>query len=288
MFENNYNKLLQHDILTKTETTDLIRQYQQSDDPLTKSRIADKIIRHNFKFIFLKTKRFHRSYSLCSQNSYQNVLFEDLIQEACRAMVKTLDKFEINKGFSLLTYYGTWHFSFCQRYYINNSRVIRIPCHTYDKYRTIQTYIKNYVKENSRKPTTLEIAEGLSLSPESIQNTLKYFTKILSTDILVGEAKDTCLIDILPTTDNLPEDYLENISISESINSLLNELSPTDRLIVELKYGLNGEAPLSLQKVGDRLNPPITREAVRLRLRKSLAQIRGDARAKELLELYAA
>ena len=276
MFENNYNKLLQHDILTKAETIDLIRQYQQSEDQLIKSRIADKIIRHNFKFIFQKTKRFHRS--------YPNVLFEDLIQEACKAMIKTLDKFEINKGFSLLTYYGTWHFSYCQRYYINNSRVIRIPCHTYDKYRTIQTYIKNYVKENSRKPTTLEIAEGLSLTPENVQNTLKYFTKISSLDVVVGEAKDTCLIDILPTSDNLPEDYVENVSISESISSLLDELSPTDRLIVELKYGLGGQEPLSLQKIGDRLN--LSRERIRQRLNKAIRKLKSDSQLEDLKELY--
>ena len=276
MFENTYNKLLQHDILTKTETTDLIRQYQSSEDQLIKSRIADKIIRHNFKFIFQKTKRFHRA--------YPDVPFEDLIQEACRAMVKTLDRFDINKGFSLLTYFGHWHFSYCQRYHQKNSRNIRIACHTYDRYRTIQKYIKDYTKENSRKPTILEIAEDLKITAESVEDILRYFRKIASLDVVVGEAKDTSLIDILPTTDNLPEDYLENVSISESISSLLDELSPTDRLIVELKYGLNGEAPLSLQKIGDRLN--LSRERIRQRLNKAIRKLKSDSQLEALKELY--
>lgn len=109
MLSNYYNDLLQHSLLSKEETYQLISEYQNVTSQTTKQQIEEKLIRHNFKYIYKLSTRF------C--NSHPNSNLDDCIQTASIAFRKALEKFDLTRNLSFSTYLTWWLKSYLQRYW---------------------------------------------------------------------------------------------------------------------------------------------------------------------------
>lgn len=276
---NNYGKLLHHSLLSKDETYELIGSYQSTDNLSLKQRIAEKLIKANFKYIFKLSVKFH--------SNHRDVELDEYIQCGSEALLRTLDKFDLNSGYTILTYYTAWHYSFCQRYWAKHKRVLRIPIHVIELARSIRKTQAQYEGLHEVSPSISYIAEQLGITPEKVKETLLAIRPISSLNSLTfnDDGNSTELLDLITDTTEdsnySPDDYLQNLAKSESINTLLNTLEPDDRELLILKFNLNN-LPIqpTLNEISKRTK--LTREQIRARCSRAINSLR---KSKEIMTL---
>jgi len=123
-----------------------------------------------------------------------------------------------------------------------------------------------------RAATIPELAAALDLTPNQVREYLERLRHPLSLDVKVGDNLDTELGDLLEDQGPSPEDYAAQNSLMADIDSVLNDLTPQQRQVIRLRYGLNGEAPLTLSRIGEVMN--ISRERVRQIEREALTRLK--------------
>lgn len=275
---NQYSKLLQHPLLSKDESYSLIEQYQNTFDSIIKSKISDKLIKANFKYIFKLSVKFH--------SNHREVELDEFIQCGSEAMLRTLDKFDLKSGYTILTYYTAWHYSFCQRYWAKHKRVLRIPIHVLELARSIRKVQAQYEMAKGTPAPLAWVATELKITPEKIKETLLAVRPVGSLNSLTfnDDGNSTELLDLITDTEEnsfSPDDYLTSVAQSECINNLLATLEPADRKLLILKFNLNNlpSAP-TLNQISKNLG--ITREQVRARCNRAINSLR---KSKEIMIL---
>jgi len=267
---NPYNKLLQHSLLSKEETYSLIKQYQETSEPKVKQHIEATLLRHNFKYVYKLAFNFYKSHS--------NIELDDCVQSASLAVGKAASKFDLTRNLSFSTYLTWWVRSYLQRYWQKHSRVVKVPVHIQDTYIRIKKFIRQYsLKNDGTTPSYTEIAEYLDIKPSKVRDAISFLrpTASLNTIIKGREDEDSQLLDFIPDDKvDSPTDVLDGESLTQSLNSILSTLSSKERRVIELRYGLTGNPPMSLQAIGDKFG--FTRENTRLITNKVLAQLRGN------------
>ena len=276
---SNYSKLLQHELLSKSETYSLIEQYQQCEDPLIKRSVADKLIRSNFKFIYKLSANFYHSHRDCPVDEY--------IQIGMEAMLRTLDRFDLSSGYTLLTYYSFWNYSFNQRYWARHKAVIRVANHAIELVRSIRKTQAQYEMLHGVSPSTGEVAEQLGITPEKVKETLLSTRPATSLNKLTFNDdgnSPTEILDLITETEDTnysPDDYLTSLSKLETLSTLLNSLNRVEREIIEMKYGLNKENKVyTLKQISESLN--LTIEAVRSKAARAIRELRKQPELREL------
>ena len=221
--------------------------------------------------------------SIAKRYGHARLPFLDLVQEGNLGLIRAVEKFEYRKGFKFSTYATWWIRQAITRAIADKSRTIRVPVHMMDTITQMQTAEANLTKRLGRKPTDEELSVESGLTVKKLQEARKVAPEPISIFEPIGEDNAT-LGDFIPDEEAAtPFELIASKLNIEDLQQILERLNDRERTIIEMRYGLNGVAPATLDEVGRHFD--VTRERIRQIEAKALAKMRHPSTPGSLRQL---
>jgi RNA polymerase primary sigma factor len=276
------NFIWEYDAIDKGYTSRISKIEEELKQSYEEARkTADELIKLYKKYEYARNKLAEGNVRLVISEAkrYMNrgLNFGDLVQEGNLGLLKAIDKYDYKKGFKFSTYATWWIRQAITRAIADHSRTIRIPIHMIETITKINRAQKALLQEKGRQPSIEEIAEYLEMPISRVEKALSVAKEPLSMDKPIGSDGDTSLGEIIYDESTLSaEEELKIQSLRERLNMALKMLSPRERKVIELRFGLDGKKPRTLEEVAQEMN--LTRERVRQLEVQALEKLRNPIR----------
>ena len=235
-----------HPLLTAADEVELSKRIERGDLEAKK-----RMIECNLRLVVSIAKNYRN----------QGLPFLDLIQEGMFGLIRAVEKFEWQRGLKFSTYATWWIRQAVARAIADKARTIRVPVHVVERMQKMHRAERHLWTQLAREPSLEEIADEAGLPFQQAIEVRAAARSSTSLDQPIGEQEDAVFGDLVAGDDPLPDEVTERRLQKEALDRALESLPERDRRVLELRYGLRGEEPHTLEHIGRRLG--ITRERVR-------------------------
>ncbi|MBQ6215284.1 MAG: RNA polymerase sigma factor RpoD [Oscillospiraceae bacterium] len=253
-------------LLSPDEEVDLAKRMSDGDQE-AKNRMTES----NLRLVVSIAKRYVG----------RGMQFLDLIQEGNLGLIKAVDKFDYTKGYKFSTYATWWIRQAITRAIADQARTIRIPVHMVETINKVIRVSRQLLQELGHDPTAEEIAEEMNMPVDKVRDILKIAQEPVSLETPIGEEEDSHLGDFIPDEEaSEPAEAASFALLREQLDEVLDTLTPREKKVLELRFGMTDGRTRTLEEVGKEFN--VTRERIRQIEAKALRKLRHPSRSKKL------
>ncbi len=231
-------------LLTREEEVQLARRIERGD-----LEAKERLIEANLRLVVHNAKRYRRD-----PRSGGEMTFLDLIQEGTIGLIRAAEKFDYRKGFKFSTYATLWIRQAIARAVAEKNRAVRLPVHVVDRLKLVERHERSLALKLGRTADDEELAEELGITPEEVEDLRALARPTLSLSTPVGEEGDTELGDLVAEQQvEAPHTAFEAAEQAEAVRETLAVLPHHERRVLELRFGVLGEAPHSVAQTSKAL-----------------------------------